>query len=101
MIWSQKYPSQLQVMLTNVCCAEASLETGSPLIPSFVSSFLSFASIICSGIGDYAGVYFVEGPLLLEGRRRLKWPAEVGYRVTDPEQMEKPLNHLVPLFTHL
>ena len=100
-IWSQKYPSQLQVMLTNVCCAEASLETGSPLIPSFVSSFLSFASIICSGIGDYAGVYFVEGPLLLEVRRRLKWPAEVGYRVTDPEQMEKPLNHLVPLFTHL
>lgn len=88
-------------MLTNVCCAEASLETGFPLIPSFVSSFLSFASIICSGIGDYARVYFVEGPLLLEGRRRLKWPAEVGYRVTDPEQMEKPLNHLVPLFTHL
>lgn len=50
-----------------------------------------FASIICSGIGDYAGEYFVEGPLLLEGRRRLKWPAGVGYRVTDPEQMRSPL----------
>lgn len=89
-IWRQKCPSQLQDMLINVCCAEASLETGSPLIPGFVSSCL-FASIICSGIGDYAGEYFVEGPLLLEGRRRLKWPAGVGYRVTDPEQMRSPL----------
>ena len=41
-IWRQKRPSELQDMLINVCCAEASLETGFPLIPGFMSSFLSF-----------------------------------------------------------
>lgn len=41
-IWRQKCPSELQDMLINVCCAEASLETGFPLIPGFMSSFLSF-----------------------------------------------------------
>lgn len=75
-------------MLINVCCLRPRWRQGFPSSQVSCLLFSLFASIICSGIGDYAGVYFVEEPLLLEGRRAemkaLEWVAELQIR-TDGE----------------
>ena len=100
-IWRQKCPSQLQDMLSNVCCAEASLETGSPLIPGFVSSFLSFCFYhllwdwgLCRGV-------FCRRAFTVRRQEEAEMANLGGLQSYRSRTDEKPLNHLVPLFTHL
>ena len=100
-IWRQKCPSQLQDMLINVCCAEASLETGSPLIPGFVSSCLSFCFYhllwdwgLCWGV-------FCRRAFTVRRQEEAEMASWGGLQSYRSRTDEKPLNHLVPLFTHL